>query len=98
MDRFKADTLFEMEKSDSYDRNGKNQACSHIVRVVFESAVDTEFSYMVADKLWPIVAGQRVEVPFGRKNKLQIGFCVGVDFSRKGHRETQRTKGKIFKL
>ena len=98
MDRFKTDTLFEMEKSDSYDRNDKDQAYSHIIKVVFESAVDAGFDYLVPDKLWPVEQGQRVEVPFGRKNKLQIGFCVGVDFSHRGHREAQREVKKTFKL
>ncbi len=53
--------------------------CSHIVRVAFESAVDTEFDYLVPDEFWPIEVGQRVEVPFGRKNKLEKGFCVEAD-------------------
>jgi len=56
--------------------------CRHIIRVAFESAADTEFDYLVPDEIWPIQVGQRVEVPFGRKNKLQIGFCVDADIRR----------------
>ncbi|MFH1716181.1 MAG: primosomal protein N' [Planctomycetota bacterium] len=52
---------------------------SHIIRVAFESAADTEFDYRVPDALWPIRAGQRIEAPFGRGNKLQKGFCVESD-------------------
>ncbi len=53
--------------------------CKHIIRVAFESAADTEFDYLVPDELWPVSVGQRVEVPFGRKNKPQKGFCVESD-------------------
>ncbi len=56
--------------------------CHHIVRVAFESAADTEFDYLVPDEIWPIQVGQRVEAPFGRQNKRQIGFCVDVDLRR----------------
>jgi primosomal protein N' (replication factor Y) len=48
----------------------------HIIRVAFESAADMEFDYGVPDEIWPIRVGQRVEAPFGRKNKLEKGFCV----------------------
>jgi len=72
--------------------------CSYIIRVAFESGVDKEFDYFVPDELWPIKAGQRVEVPFGRKDKLQIGFCVVTDISHREHREAQRRKAKKYKL
>jgi primosomal protein N' (replication factor Y) len=67
----------------------------HTIRVAFESAADTEFDYAVPDEFWPIESGQRVEVPFGRKDKLQVGFCVETDVSCG---ETQREKEKTFKL
>ncbi|MBN2269742.1 MAG: hypothetical protein JXN61_03955, partial [Sedimentisphaerales bacterium] len=51
----------------------------HIVRVAFESAADAEFDYLVPDGIWPIAVGQRVEVPFGRKNKAEFGFCTWAD-------------------
>jgi primosomal protein N' (replication factor Y) len=53
--------------------------CRHIIRVTFESAADTEFDYRVPDRIWPIQVGQRVEAPFGRKDKLEKGFCVEAD-------------------
>ena len=53
--------------------------CRHIIRVAFESAADAEFDYGVPDEIWPVQSGQRVEVPFGRKNKLEKGFCVEAD-------------------
>ncbi len=54
----------------------------HIIRVAMESAADTEFDYLVPEGLWPIVVGQRVEVPFGRKNKVETGICVVADVPR----------------
>jgi primosomal protein N' (replication factor Y) len=68
--------------------------------VAFESAVDREFDYGVPDEIWPVEAGQRVEAPFGRKNKPETGFCIAADiplgesFARrdKGHRLKRITK------
>jgi len=73
MSKHRTDTLFEIEEA------GQEALCKHIIRVAFESAADTEFDYLVPDEIWPVRAGQRVEVPFGRKNKLQKGFCVASD-------------------
>ena len=64
MSRYQTSSLFETEDA----QQGK---CSHIIRVAFESAADMEFDYLVPDELWPIEAGQRVEAPFGRNNKLE---------------------------
>jgi len=69
------DSLFE-DVDSSLHGNDKERPPGHIIRVAFESAADREFDYFVPDELWPIRAGQRVEVPFGRKNKLEAGFCV----------------------
>lgn len=49
-----------------------------VVRVAFDSGVDSVFDYAVPESLWPVVVGQRVEVPFGRGNKSVTGFCVEV--------------------
>lgn len=54
-------------------------ACGHAIRVALESAADAEFDYLVPDGLWPVAVGQRVEVPFGRGNKPEVGFCVASD-------------------
>ena len=72
MSKYKTKSLFEAAEVGQ-------TACHHIIRVAFESGVDREFDYGVPDENWPIRVGQRVEVPFGAKNKLQIGFCVTVD-------------------
>jgi primosomal protein N' (replication factor Y) len=54
-------------------------SCRHIIRLAFESAADSEFDYGAPDEIWPIHVGQRVEAPFGRKDKLEKGFCVEAD-------------------
>ena len=90
MGRYKTDSLFETEEF-------QQSKCSHIIRVAFESGVDTEFDYLVPDEFWPIEAGQRVETPFGRKNKLEKGFCVEVVAEAQRHKGT-KGKGREFKL
>jgi primosomal protein N' (replication factor Y) len=61
-----------------FDETGGGPAGRHTIKVAFESGADTEFTYIVPDWLWPLEEGQRVEAPFGRKNKHQVGFCVDV--------------------
>jgi primosomal protein N' (replication factor Y) len=72
MSKYRTDSLFETAQVEQ-------TGCNHIIRVAFESGVDTEFDYLVPDRLWPIETGQRVEVPFGKANKLEVGFCVEAD-------------------
>ncbi|MHC4573707.1 MAG: replication restart helicase PriA [Planctomycetota bacterium] len=72
MSRDQTKSLFAADKPEP-------TGCNHIIRVAFESAVDAEFDYAVDDELWPIQVGQRVQAPFGRQNKLEVGFCVSAD-------------------
>jgi primosomal protein N' (replication factor Y) len=60
-------------------KDERDVPCSHVIRVAFESAADMEFDYLVPDAIWPIQAGQRVEAPFGKADKLEKGFCVEAD-------------------
>jgi primosomal protein N' (replication factor Y) len=62
-----------------FETQEPEQSAGHVIRVAFDSAVDTEFDYLVPDKLWPIQPGRRIEAPFGKSNKLEIGFCVESD-------------------
>jgi primosomal protein N' (replication factor Y) len=71
MNEYRTDSLFETEEAE--------QVCHHIIRVAFESAADTEFDYLVPDAIWPVQVGQRVEVPFGKRNRLEAAFCVQSD-------------------
>ncbi|HUT31525.1 MAG TPA: primosomal protein N' [Sedimentisphaerales bacterium] len=74
MTEYKTDSLFTSEKADE-------RMSGHIVRVAFEAAVDNEFDYTVPDEIWPVGMGQRLEAPFGKRNKLEVGFCVAADVS-----------------
>ncbi len=78
MSKYQMDSLF-VEMDSRLHGNDNGASCHHIIRVAFESAADAEFDYLLPDELWPIEAGQRVEVPFGKKNKLEVGFCVAVE-------------------
>ncbi len=95
MNTFKTDSLFASQEPDQ-------TICNHIVRIAFESGVDKEFDYLAPDALWPIEVGQRVEAPFGRGNKAQIGFCVQIaaldNAKNLSHREIQSKNGKRIKL
>jgi len=92
MRKYQADSLFVTEEAEE-------EICHHIIRVAFESAADTEFDYLVPDQLWPIQPGRRVEAPFGRKNKLEVGFCVGIEEERQRHKGSEAQRGgRKFKL
>jgi len=67
------------------------QSANHVIRVAFESGVDSEFDYLVPDELWPVQVGQRIETPFGKADKHEIGFCVETDIP-------QKEKQRRFKL
>ena len=71
MSRYKTKHLFAEET--------EQIPCRHIVRIAFQSAADSAFDYGVPDEIWPIQVGQRIEAPFGRKDKLEKGFCVETD-------------------
>jgi primosomal protein N' (replication factor Y) len=85
--KYQTESLFISEKVEQ-------KQCHHIIQVAFEAGVDSEFDYLVPAELWPIRTGQRVETPFGRKNKLQTGFCVKDDVS---YKETPK-KFKLKKI
>ena len=68
--------MSQYQTSNLFEPDVEETPCQHIIRVAFESAADTEFDYAVPDNIWPVDVGQRVEAPFGKKNKLQTGFCV----------------------
>jgi primosomal protein N' (replication factor Y) len=53
-----------------------------VIRVAVEaSGADAEFDYLAPEGLGSIRVGQRVEVPFGKSNKLETGFCVRAEVS-----------------
>ncbi|MCH8827989.1 MAG: primosomal protein N', partial [Planctomycetes bacterium] len=53
-----------------------------VAGVVFNRPLETVFHYLVPDELrLMLAAGQRVKAPFGKGNRLTVGFCVGVETS-----------------
>ncbi len=75
-------SLFPLPAETAGRAGDKEPARGHIIRVVTESAADAEFDYFVPAELWPVQVGQRVEVPFGKGNKIEAGFCVQADVPR----------------
>lgn len=73
-------------------------AGTHIIRVALASAADTEFDYLVPDRLWPIEVGRRVEVPFGRGNKPEVGFCVESDVAAEKAFNGAGGKGRLKRV
>ena len=47
-----------------------------VVRVALDTGADALFDYRLPEALGPAACGQRVEVPFGRNNKLHKAFVV----------------------
>ncbi|HPS55531.1 MAG TPA: primosomal protein N', partial [Sedimentisphaerales bacterium] len=91
MKRDRTQELFDMSPEDDITQHG---CCGHIIRVAFDSAVDNEFDYAVSDELWPILPGQRVQVPFGRGNKAQNAFCIINDVKK----DESAADGKKYRL
>jgi primosomal protein N' (replication factor Y) (superfamily II helicase) len=51
-----------------------------IVRLVFNRPVDAEFDYLVPDDLRTLIGpGQRVKAPFGKGDRLTVGYCVATN-------------------
>jgi primosomal protein N' (replication factor Y) len=64
------ENLTPWEQADQQDRL--------LAEVVLNRPLTTVFHYAVPEALRDLIrAGQRVEVPFGRGDRPQIGFCVG---------------------
>jgi len=72
--------------------NDREAGGTNVIRVAFESGVDAEFDYLVPDELWPVKIGQRVEAPFGKANKHEIGFCVEAEIPQKERRRRFKLK------
>jgi primosomal protein N' (replication factor Y) len=79
-------SLFGAEESEENLRG-------NVVRVAFDSGADSVFDYLLPEMLGSIEIGQRVQVPFGRANKLQTAFCVEILRD-----EEQLKKSRSFRL
>lgn len=63
-----------------------------IIAVATDTGVDKVFDYLLPDKLGEVQPGRRVEVPFGRANKLTMGFCVEVRNAEAGRAPKRKLK------
>ncbi len=70
----------------------------HIIAVAFDAGADQSFHYTVPDSLWPVSVGQRVKVPFGKKDRLKNTFCVEADVDREQLEKARRNRKRKFKL
>lgn len=95
MAKYKTQNLFDMTPEDDIIQQGP---CAHIIRVAFDSAVDNEFDYAVSDEFWPILPGQRVQVPFGRANKIQNAFCIVSDVKKEDSFTDDSKKRRLKKV
>ncbi|MEN6308511.1 MAG: primosomal protein N' [Anaerohalosphaeraceae bacterium] len=50
----------------------------HVIRVAVDTGADSEFDYLLPENMGIVVEGQRVEVPFGKNNKLIPAFVLRV--------------------
>jgi len=71
-------TVPNLENSLFDTGENKKIECSNIVTVAIDTGVDEVFSYLLPDSLLPIEPGQRLEVPFGKSNKLSTVFCIEI--------------------
>ncbi len=69
-----------------------------IVRVALDTGADALFDYVLPEYLGVIEPGQRVEVPFGRSNKLRQGFVVRIIDAPDEIKTSRRFKLKAVKV
>ncbi len=74
--RFEQRELFERDPA-PWELDAEKEQC--VATVVFAGVVDGEYDYVVPETLRSEVAvGKRLQVPFGRSNRRQVGYCVAV--------------------
>lgn len=66
----KIQNLFGPESDD------REKPAGRIIRTALDTGADALFDYILPEHLGPVQPGQRVQVPFGRSNKLQPAFVV----------------------
>ena len=84
------DTLFNLEEAAAPTKGT-------VIRVAFDAGVDSVFDYLLPDALGPADIGQRVEVPFGRANKVRRAFCVEILSDSDQIKKSRGFKLKIVK-
>ncbi len=79
------------------DSQGERDVSGQIVRVALEMGADALFDYVLPEFLGAVEPGQRVQVPFGRANKLQQAFVVQVITDPEEIQKCRRFKLKAVK-
>lgn len=92
MSKHKPTSLFEESGEQPLPTAGQ------VVRVAFNSGADALFDYLVPEWLGRAAAGQRVQVPFGKSNKLVEGFVVEAEPEPKERPEDRWQKARAFAL
>lgn len=77
-------------------QGGEAAADGRIVRVALNTGADSLFDYLLDEALGTVGPGQRVEVPFGRNNKLHEAFVV--EAQGEGDDDPKWRRSKAFKL
>jgi primosomal protein N' (replication factor Y) len=78
----KQQQLFEREPLPWELADQDDLACAQLV---FNRPVDKAFDYLVPDHLrGQLQPGQRVKAPFGRGDRLAVGYCVGLEKPKRG--------------
>lgn len=58
-----------------------------VARLVFNRPLDSEFDYLVPDELRTLLSpGQRVKAPFGKGDRLAVGYCTGIAAGASTHK------------
>ncbi|MCK4783425.1 MAG: hypothetical protein KAV87_06715, partial [Desulfobacteraceae bacterium] len=75
-----------------FNQNDQNLS---VASIAFDSPLDQLFDYHVPPELSDsLQVGQRVQAPFGRANRPQIGFCVAI--AKRTPRRPLKTIRKII--
>ncbi len=68
-----------------------------VIRVATDTGADSEFDYLLPDRMGNVVEGQRVQAPFGKNNKLVAAFVVKVLTDSDEIEKSRRFKLKAVK-
>jgi primosomal protein N' (replication factor Y) len=90
MKRPQTKNLFETESPEPL--------CGQVVRVALNTGADSLFDYVVPAALGQAGPGQRVQVPFGKTNKLHEAFVVEAEGPGAGGDSEGWHKARAFKL
>ncbi len=89
-------TSAHIRRLGSGSRSTTELAEGPFVGVVFNRPIEQVLTYRVPGRLKRIIEpGQRVRVPLGRGDRLEVGYCVRVDDSAPGDLDPARIKDVV---